>query len=208
VQPALELEAVGFGAVHALSGFAMTVPGEQLQALDSFLAERQGRALITAELATRDREAALDIVQDSMLAFVGRYAEKPMAQWGPLFHRVLQNRIVDWHRRQKTQRGVFDWFRTAPSGDSEGPSILDRAPIPARHETQQVVADQAASDALVDAVGCLPQRQQQAFVLRFWEGLDVASTARAMGCSAGSVKTHLSRALAQLRQRLEDHYDH
>ncbi|MES1987899.1 MAG: sigma-70 family RNA polymerase sigma factor, partial [Pseudomonadota bacterium] len=49
----------------------------------------------------------------------------------------------------------------------------------------------------------LPARQREAFVLRYWEEMDVAETAKVMGCSDGSVKTHCSRAVHSLAIELK-----
>lgn len=174
-----------------------------LMSLDGFLRDVERRALVIAELATRDRQEALDVVQDAMLAFVNRYATHDAAEWAPLFHRVLQNRIRDWHRRQQVRRRWRVWL-TRDDDDETDP--LEMAPDLHARTPEQEVALADASDALLAALEALPARQQQAFLLRTWEGLDVAETARAMGCSEGSVKTHLWRALKHLREKLEGHW--
>lgn len=173
------------------------------RSLDSFLAEVERRAFVMAEAATRNPEDALDLVQDAMLAFVRSYRDKPPAQWPPLFHRVLQNRIRDWARRRKVRSRWHAWL----SWNDEEPDIdpIQHAPDPRQVDTAIQLDHIEASEQLLEAVRELPLRQQQAFLLRVWEGLDVASTANAMGCSDGSVKTHLSRALTALRSRLQDY---
>lgn len=170
--------------------------------LNRFLADVERRALVMAELSTRNREDALDLVQDAMLGFVRRYARKPAAEWPPLFHRVLQNKIRDWGRRTQVQRRWRVWLH-GEADSSEGADRLQTLPDPSGLLPEDVVGNQAAMQDLVDAVGGLPERQREVVILRIWEGLDVAETARAMGCSAGSVKTHLSRGLARLRDCLE-----
>lgn len=190
--------------------------GAAAQSLDRFLAGVERRALVMAEIASRDRDEALDIVQDSMLAFARRYAHKPEAQWAPLFHRVLQNRIRDWHRRRTVRSRLFGWLPrgvhptdeastgTFLSGQAQ-PDPIQAVADPNGRDPPTLVAQGLASETLVAAIAELPARQQQALLLRIWEGMDVAATARAMGCSDGSVKTHLSRALTALRKRLQDH---
>ena len=191
--------------------------GAAAQSLDRFLAGVERRALVMAEIASGDRDEALDIVQDSMLAFARRYAHKPEAQWAPLFHRVLQNRIRDWHRRRAVRNRLFGWLPPASDasvGGSTGTSLSGQAqpdPIqaladPNGRDPATLVAQGLAGETLVAAIAELPSRQQQAFLLRVWEGMDVAATAHAMGCSDGSVKTHLSRALGALRKRLQEHW--
>ena len=66
-----------------------------------------------------------------------------------------------------------------------------------RLEQSQVMA------AIEEAVRSLPDRQREAFMLRYWEELDVSETAKAMGCSEGSVKTHCSRATHALAKILK-----
>lgn len=155
-----------------------------------------------AEFGAGNREDALDIVQDTMLKLVQRYADRPEQEWGPLFHQILQSRIADFHRRETVRRRWRHWFR---SDQQESGDPLENQPAPAsvgparRSDAEQMV------EALEQALTDLPLRQQQAFLLRTWEGMSVAETAGAMGCSEGSVKTHLSRAMHALREQLEDH---
>ena len=172
--------------------------------LDEFLAGVERRAVVIAEMATRNREDALDLVQDAMLSFVHGYAAHDPAEWAPLFHRVLQNRIRDWHRRQQVRNRGRVGFSIIE--DEDEPDPIQTAGDPAGRTPEESVALAAATDAMLEAVAALPRRQQQAFLLRTWEGLDVAETAKAMGCSEGSVKTHLSRALHSLRAKLEGHW--
>ena len=149
-----------------------------------------------ARSMTGDPDESLDIVQDAMLRFVRRYAARPSPEWRPLFFRIVINRVRDWQRRRGVRARVMQWFRP---GDRDP---VDEAPGPASAEPLAALVTGEAMATLEAAVGELPPRQQQAFVLRCLEGLDVAATASAMGCSGGSVKTHYSRALSALRRRL------
>lgn len=177
-------------------------PARQTVALDRFLRGIERRALRIAELSTRDREEALDLVQDAMLAFARHYADKPESDWTPLFHRVLDSRLLDFHRRSTVRRRFRVWFGRGADEDGEDP--IEQVADPADPGPLLRLADGETRRALDAALRALPLRQRQAFLLRVWEGLDVAQTAAAMGCGEGSVKTHLSRALAALRPRLED----
>lgn len=170
---------------------------DQPQTLDRFLADIEKRALQIARIALRDSDDALDAVQDAMLQLARRYGARPSEQWRPLFYRILQNRIRDCQRRRTVRRKLLGWW---PAGESAGEpteQAMDAAPEPAERLRQ----DQAMH-LLAKALNALPARQQQAFVLRNLEGMDVAATAHAMGCSEGSVKTHYSRAVHSLRERL------
>lgn len=178
-------------------------PLEPTQALDRFLAGVERRAFVTARFATGNADDAQDIVQDAMLTLVRSYARRDEQEWGPLFHTILQSRIMDWHRRSKVRNRLRVWFGKRDEDDEGDPlqNIVDgRSPSPS-----QQLKDKQAMAALESAIHKLPARQQQAFLLRVWEGLDVAQTARAMKCSEGSVKTHYSRAVHTLREQLEDH---
>jgi len=137
-----------------------------------------------------------------MLALARHYGGRDPSEWGPLFHRILQSRIRDWYRRQRTQHRWLAWL--SPHDDDDDP--LAALPDPGARRPEEQLGNTRAGAALETALGALPLRQQQAFLLRAWEGLDVAATAAAMGCSAGSVKTHYSRAVHRLRELLEDHW--
>lgn len=169
--------------------------------LDAFLAGVEQRAFVMARGMTGDPDASLDIVQDAMLRFVRRYTKRPEAEWRPLFFRIVVNLVRDWHRRRAVRARVMTWFRT----DDRDP-VAEAPAAPSADPLAQVALGQALG-MLEAAVAALPARQQEAFVLRCLEGLDVAATARAMGCSGGSVKTHYSRALAALRRRLGEDED-
>ena len=170
--------------------------------LDAFLAQVERRAFRMAELQLRHREDAMDAVQDAMLRLVKHYRDKPAAEWPPLFWGILRRRVVDLQRRRKVRSIIVGWL--GGGRDEDGDELptwepADRSPGPLdRLQDRQSYADMAA------AVRQLPQRQREAFMLRMLEGLDVAETADAMGCSKGSVKTHLSRAMHHLRDQLED----
>jgi len=176
---------------------------ESNAALDRFLAGVERRALRMAEFATGSRDEALDIVQDAMLVLVRRYGRHGEGDWPPLFHRILQSRILDWHRRRKVRNRWLAWLGP-DADDDEDP--LAALPDPRARRPEDELGNTRAGAALEEALQRLPLRQQQAFLLRTWEGLDVAETAAAMGCSEGSVKTHYSRAVHTLRELLEDHW--
>ena len=174
--------------------------------LDDFLASVEGRALRMAQLAAANREDGLDIVQEAMFAFVRSYAAKPEQEWRPLFFQVVQSKIRDHHRRQAVRRGVrnlLDWWRADPDVQDGDP--LDQLADPAPTDPQRLAIAHVSAQAAQQALRVLPLRQQQVFLLRAWEGLDVAQTAQAMGISEGSVKTHYFRALTTLRRLLADY---
>jgi RNA polymerase sigma-70 factor (ECF subfamily) len=171
--------------------------------LEQFLAGIERKAFKIAALALRSDDDALDAVQDAMLALVRSYSERDSGEWKPLFYRILDNKVLDMQRR-RTVRGRFMALLPAARHDDDeddAPDLVaqaaDLAPLP----VQRLEADEAIG-ALEQALTELPDRQRQAFMLRSLEGLDVAQTASAMGCSEGSVKTHYFRALQTLRARL------
>ncbi len=172
--------------------------------LSNFLASVEKRAYRMAQLAINDREEAFDIVQDAMISLVRRYGGRDPQQWRPLFYRILQNRIQDHYRRAKTRQMIFGWF-SCGGDDGEGDNPIDNAADHTPEVSEQLKSSRAVV-ALDEAIAQLPLRQQQAVMLRLWEGLDVAETARAMRCSAGSVKTHYSRAIGKLRETLGEHW--
>ena len=172
--------------------------------MELFLADIQSRAFRMAQLATGNRDDALDIVQDAMIKLVQKYSTHDKATWKPLFYSILESRILDWHRRQKVRNRFRTWFHT----DSEDESTEN--PLEQQADDDHVIPDFQLQDAqfmqnLEAALQDLPLRQQQVFLLRLWEGLDISQTAQAMQCSESSVKTHYARALEKLRIALKDH---
>jgi RNA polymerase sigma-70 factor (ECF subfamily) len=168
--------------------------------LNRFLADIERRALRIAEIATGSRDDALDIVQDAMVQLARHYAHRPAGEWLPLFHRILDNKILDWQRRQTVRRRLFGVIADASQGDEDP---LDLTPDLSQPDGAQRLKQAQAMAVLERALRNLPKRQRQAFVLRVWEGLSVEETAAVMGCGDGSVKTHLSRALHTLREQLQ-----
>jgi RNA polymerase sigma-70 factor (ECF subfamily) len=158
-----------------------------------------------AEFATGNREYALDLVQDAMLGLVKKYSDRGADEWGALFYRILQSRIRDWYRRGRVRNRLFGWL-ARPAGDDADTDPLQGVADPVCNDPAGTLGSRNAIERLEQALQQLPPRQQQAFLLRSWEGLDTAATAYAMGCSEGSVKTHYSRALHSLREQLEEHW--
>ncbi len=171
--------------------------------LNRFLIAVERRAFMIARLATGDTDDALDLVQDAMCDFARRYAARPEAEWKVLFHRVLQSRITDWYRRASVRNRFRLWFNADSEEGGEDP--LQNVADPAAPDAAELMSRRDAMTALENALRKLPFRQRQAFLLRAWEGLDTAQTAAAMGCSAGSVKTHYSRAVHTLQELMEEH---
>jgi RNA polymerase sigma-70 factor (ECF subfamily) len=175
---------------------------EQTRELDKFLADIERRAFRMAQVALRDPDDAMDAVQDAMLKLARNYAARPSAEWRPLFYRILENGIRDLQRRRSVRKRFMVWLpgpKEDPDNEAQDPldTVADGGtPIPER-----LMRDEAM-EKLETSLRQLPARQREAFMLRNFEGLDVAETASAMGCSEGSVKTHYSRAVHTLREQL------
>lgn len=183
-------------------GAQETTP-DRLADLDAFLREVETKAFGIALVSVRDRDEALDIVQDAMMRLAARYARRPPAEWKPLFYRILRNRIRDWGRRRAVSRRFMSLF---PARDTARDDPVVAAPGPASDDPAAAAQAREAIAALEDALGALSDRQREVFMLRNFENLDVAGTAFAMGISDGSVKTHYSRAVARLRELLGEHW--
>ena len=174
--------------------------------LGEFLAGAERRAFKQAFFALRNEDGALDVVQDAMLKLTEHYSDRPPQELPLLFTRILQNSIHDFFRRQKV-RSTWITLLSAFSGDHDS----DEDPLETLEATEGSQAAESTADRAERAqivgiieqeIGKLPPRQRQAFLLRYWEDMDVAETAAAMGCSEGSVKTHCSRATQALAQAL------
>ena len=171
--------------------------------MDKFLHKVQSRAFRIAQIGTGNAEDALDLVQDAMFKLVEKYAERPENEWTPLFYRILSSRINDWHRRNKVRNRYRSWLGGIEE-DGEDPIQTAPDPYPKKPDSESEIDE--SMEKLQDALNGLPLRQQQAFLLRAWEGLDVKQTAAAMSCAEGSVKTHYSRAIHRLREQLGEHW--
>jgi RNA polymerase sigma-70 factor (ECF subfamily) len=176
----------------------------QARELDRFLAGVERRAFRIAQLALRDTDDAHDVVQVAMLQLAQKYSSRPVTEWKPLFYRILYNGIHDQQRRRGVRRRFFGLLPGAGRADEEpGEDPLEQVPDTGPEPVRQLESAEAMQH-LEAALGRLPPRQLEAFSLRCLEGLDVAATAAAMGCSEGSVKTHYFRALQVLRGSLAE----
>ena len=175
------------------------------QELSDFLAQVERRAFKQAAYAVRDDHAALDIVQDAMLKLSENYSQRPAEEFPMLFQRILQNTIRDHYRRQRVRNLWTTLFSSFAAGHDEDEDVLDTL-APHGDEGRNNPSDElerAQTLRLIEAaVRKLPQRQREAFLLRYWEEMSVEETAALMGCSAGSVKTHCSRAVHMLAATL------
>jgi RNA polymerase sigma-70 factor (ECF subfamily) len=171
------------------------------RALDQFLSSVEKRAFKIAQLGLRNDDDALDAVQDAMMKLVQSYSARPVDEWRPLFYRILSNGIRDMQRRRTVRGRIMAWLPLRDSEDDEEFDAIAQAPSAEVEPAKRLELDEAIG-VLETAVAALPPRQQQAFLLRNFEGLDVNETASAMGCSEGSVKTHYFRALESLRSKL------
>jgi len=175
--------------------------------LADFLADVERRAFKQALFAVRDEDAALDIVQDSMMRLAEKYGDRPSGELPLLFQRILQNAIRDHYRRARTRMGHFVRLSSF-EGDEDEPTDplelieIDEDSNPFATPTEALLQAQTLA-AIETALQALPPRQREAFLLRYWEGLDIAETAAVMGCSEGSVKTHCSRATQALAVALK-----
>ncbi len=168
--------------------------------LDEFLASVEKRAYRMAWFACKNEDEALELVQDAMMTLVDKYANKRSSDWPPLFHRILQNKINDRHRRFIVRSKVMHFFGV----DENSSQIVESTAAPESENPYVQLQERLGISAIEEAIGKLPIRQQQTFLLRAWQGLDTRETANAMGISTGSVKTHYSRAIVSLRSLLED----
>jgi RNA polymerase sigma-70 factor (ECF subfamily) len=179
------------------------------QELSAFFAEVERRAFKQAMFAVRDEDAALDVVQEAMLKLTEKYAGKPVAELPMLFQRILQNAIHDHFRRQKVRSTWTTLLSALGQKDEREDDFDPLETLPAKSDASHVAdpAQQLEQSEIIglleSALSRLPARQREAFLLRYWEELDVAEAAAAMGCSEGSVKTHCSRAVRALADLLK-----
>ena len=169
--------------------------------LKYFMQDVTGRALVMMESATQGHNGiAMDLVQEAFISLYKSYAAKSTEEWYPLFYTILTNKLQDWRRKEARRASPFSLFRkvSLDSDDEEAMDIVDEStPNPLQFLDQAVAVEE-----IQEAIARLPARQQQAFMLRAWEGFDTQTTAQIMDCSEGSVKTHYHRAIQGLRSSL------
>ena len=169
--------------------------------LKYFMQDVTGRALVMMESATQGHNGiAMDLVQEAFISLHKSYADKSTAEWYPLFYTILNNKLQDWRRKEARRTSPLSLFRKIDldSNDEEAMDIVDEStPNPLNFLDQAVSVEE-----IQEAISRLPPRQQQAFMLRAWEGFDTHTTAQIMDCSEGSVKTHYHRAIQGLRLSL------
>ena len=175
--------------------------------LTDFLKSVEKRAFKRSVYHVRNEESALDIVQESMMKLAEHYGHKPVAELPMLFQRILSNCTLDWFRRQKVQNALFSNLSDFESANEDEDfnllETLDASSGAGLGESSESITDRAQTlRAIESEIQQLPGRQREAFLMRYWEEMDVAETAAAMGCSQGSVKTHCSRAVSALSQAL------
>lgn len=178
------------------------------QELSDFLKSVEKRAFKRSVYHVRDEEAALDIVQDSMMKLAEHYGDKPAGELPMLFQRILSNSTLDWFRRQRTRNALFsnmsDFEGPGDDGDFDLLETYDGPDDSQQTESAEDATRRAQVLRDIEAeIQELPARQREAFLMRYWEEMDVAETAAAMGCSEGSVKTHCSRAVQALSKALK-----
>ena len=175
--------------------------------LSDFLQGVEKRAFKRTVYHVREEESALDIVQDSMMKLAEHYADKPANELPMLFQRILSNCTLDYFRRQKTRNALFSNMSDFESASEDGDFDLLETYTPLEGSQEAESAEDTTRRAQVlreieMQIMELPARQREAFLMRYWEDMDVAETAAAMGCSEGSVKTHCSRATHALAKVL------
>ncbi len=180
-------------------------PLENRQQLNDFLASVERRAFQIARLATNNPDDALELVQEAMMKLVEKYHHKPDNEWTPLFYRILNSKINDWYRKQSLRNRWFVWWNKISPKDWGSVDLIENSAAPNSSPANSAQQSEATRQLLIELKALSP-RQQQAFLLRAWEGMSIEETAFAMGCSEGSVKTHYSRAVHALRDQLEEFY--
>lgn len=171
--------------------------------LSTFLEKNEKNAYRRALYSVQNEEAALDIVQDSMLKLIENYSNRNEQELLLLFQRIISNTIIDWFRKQKSQNNVIKYVNEFDVDEEDQNNFMDSvdavisSDLPFEMKNQKEVLG-----AIDDSMMALPLRQKEAFILRYVEDMSVSETAEIMGCSEGSVKTHCSRAVASLSDQL------
>lgn len=168
------------------------------QQLNQFFIAQEKKAYAIALMSLKNQDDALDVVQDVMIKFVEKYSKKKKQHWCSLFYRMIQNRITDFHRSNSQKKKYFSFFR-----NDEQENIVEQVADEKYVSALKQIDNDIKIERLQESLKTLSTRQLQAFICRIWDGLSVAQTAESMKCSQGSVKTHLFRALKQIKQQMK-----
>ncbi len=166
------------------------------QLLAVFLREQQKQAYAIALVSVQQESDALDVIQEAMMAFVKSYSHKPQDSWRPLFYRILQNKINDHHRRQKS------WLRNFFSHQDKDDLVAEQASE--APDPLSVLDTLEQGNEMISVIKNLPRKQQQVIMYRHWQQMTVNETAEVMQISTGSVKTHLFRATQKIKSMIGD----
>ena len=171
--------------------------------LENFLITIEGRAFRIAQLATQCEADALDIVQDAMFKLASKYQHRPKEEWKPLFFKILESRIMDWHRKQTLRKKLFFWQKEHAGSDTDSSAHEQHQEYTTElaNPENEIISEQLGKHLLA-CIAALPVQQQQCFILRSWEGLSISETALAMNLNENSVKTHYARALKKLKDQI------
>jgi RNA polymerase sigma-70 factor, ECF subfamily len=175
--------------------------------LSDFLKSVEKRAFKRAFYTVRDEQAALDIVQESMISLAEKYVDRPAAELPLIFQRILSNQAIDCLRKNKVKNSIFrnfsDFESNSENEDFDILEVLDNLSLAPSFPTPAETLSQSQVIQIIEKeLNLLPARQREAFLLRYWEELDVSESAAVMGCSEGSVKTHCFRAVHTLANAL------
>lgn len=197
---------LSFAQAHSLSVQPMSSSSHRPQPLsiDQWLKDIGRRALVMTNIALRHHDVSQDIVQDSLLAFISRYAAKPSNEWTPLFYTILRSQIMDYKRKQARRSKWLTWFSPNNDDDDDAEDPMSQIATETDENPETLLARVNDITTVQHILSQLPNRQQEAFLYRAWEGLDIKTTADIMGCSESSVKTHYTRALQALRHGLQE----
>lgn len=151
---------------------------------DDFVRQRLDRFLRYATALSCDPHLAQDIVQEVLLRAQARW-ERIATLHAPeaYVHRMVTNEYLSW-RRHRAARQVASTHETL---ETLARPVADHA------------SRYAERDAMRARIATLPRKQRAALVLRYYENLSDAEIAEVLGCGAGTIRSHISRALTKLR---------
>jgi len=173
--------------------------------LNDFLISVEKRAFRIAQMAVKNESDALDIVQDAMIKWVSYYATKPFDAWKPLFYKVLETSLLDWHRKNAVRNRWFLQPKKMSPDTDDSPQSPETLGVDSLSDPFKTITAERVLEDLLEAIEALPFQQQQCFLLRCWEGLSINETASSLNISPGSVKTHTHRALKKLEKVVQNH---